>query len=358
MKNKIQLALLLTMLAVGLQAKFMHLSAQPSVDFTSTGVCVNSPTQFTVDAIVTNVNAVAVWSWDLGDGTFSNVQNPSNTYAGPGTYTVILTITDTAGAVGSATHFVTIQPLPIANFSYNTPNCQNEPIQFTDLSSTLFGYLTTWIWNFGDGSPIDTVNFPNTPNLTHIFPTFGTYNVTLTVINSDSCTNSVSLPVVVTPGPIANFYFTGKCEDQTVQFNDASFANGAGNIVGWAWDFGDPTSGINNTSNLTDPTHVFSNAGTYTVSLIIVNFNNCRDTMTKQVLVYPHPPVDFTFTTACLNELVFFSPDTAVTNINAIGSWHWDFGDGNASNAKNTANAYNARYIYCNSDCYRYCRLY
>ncbi|MBK7174308.1 MAG: PKD domain-containing protein [Bacteroidales bacterium] len=340
MKNKILLVMLLTIVAVGVQARFMRLSAQPSVDFTSDGVCVNSPTFFTVDTAVTNVNTIAIWNWDFGDGTFSNIQDPTNTYAGIGTYTVILTVTDTAGVVGSATHFVTIQPLPIANFAYNTPNCQNEPIQFQDLSSTLFGYITTWIWNFGDGSPIDTVLFPDDPNLTHLFPTFGTFNVSLTVINSDSCTNSVSLPVVVTPGPIANFQFTGSCEDQVVQFTDASFANGAGNIVAWDWDFGDPTSGVNNLSNLTDPIHTFADPGTYTVRLIVTNFNNCRDTMIKQVPVYPHPPVDFIYSTACLNELVYFDPDTVVTNINAIGSWSWNFGDGGFSNARNTAHAY------------------
>ncbi|NVO18224.1 MAG: PKD domain-containing protein [Bacteroidetes bacterium] len=346
MKNKILLALLLTILAVGLQAKFMRLSAQPSVDFTFTGICVNSPTTFSVNTAVTNVGVVTNWNWDFGDGTFSNQQNPTYTYAGPGTYTVILTITDTSGAVGSATHYVTIEPLPIPNFSYNTPNCQNEPVQFLNLSSTLYGYIKTWIWNFGDGSPVDTINFPVDPNVTHVFPTFGTFNVTLTVINSDSCTNTVSLPVVVTPGPIANFYSTGKCEDQVVQFNDASFSNGAGNVVSWAWDFGDPTSGINNTSNLTNPTHIFSNPGTYNVCLIIVNFNNCKDTMCKQVLVYPHPPVDFTYTNACLNQLIYFDPDPLITNINAIGNWLWDFGDGITSTARNTAHNYIAAGTY------------
>jgi len=340
MKNKLGLALLLTVLLVGVQGKFMYLSAQPSVDYSYTGVCVGSPTNFNVDTTITNVNTIAVWNWDFGDGTFANFQNPSNTYAAPGTYTVVLTVTDTSGNTGSVTHFVTIQPLPISNFTYNTPNCQNEPVQFINLSSTIYGYITTWIWNFGDGSPLDTVHFPDNPNVTHLFPTFGTFNVTLTVINSDSCTNSVSLPVVVTPGPIANFYFTGKCEDQVVQFTDASFANGAGNVVGWSWDFGDPTSGINNTSNLTDPTHTFSAPGTYTVRLSIVNFNNCHDTITKQVLIYPHPPVDFTHSTACLNELVYFDPDPVATNIPAIGSWSWNFGDGSTALSPNPAHSY------------------
>lgn len=342
MKNKILLVMLLTIVAVGLQARFMRLSAQPSVDFTFTGVCVNSPTVFTVDTAVTNMNTIAVWNWDFGDGNFQNIANPVHTYAGSGTYTVILTVTDTSGAVGSATHFVTIQPLPVAFFSYNSPNCQNEPIQFTNLSSTLFGYITTWIWNYGDGSPNDTVYFPNNPNVTHLFPTFGTFNVNLTVINSDSCTNSTAIPVVVTPGPIANFIYDGQCDDQVVSFFDASFANGAGNIVGWAWDFGDPTSGINNTSSNEDPIHTFASPGTYTVRLIVTNFNNCKDTMIKQVPVYPHPPVDFTYTTACLGELVYFNPDTSVTNINAISTYFWNFGDGNTSNARNSANVYNA----------------
>ena len=340
MRNKLQLSLFLILLIIGVQGKFTNIIAQPLVDYTYRGVCVGSPTIFTVDTVITNVNAVSVWNWDFGDGNFANIQNPVNTFPAFGNYTVTLTITDTNGAVGSVVHVVTVQKLPVANFAYDTPNCSNDSVQFHDLSSTVNGFIRYWIWNFGDGTPVDTVFFPDDPNLKHVFPTFGTFVVTLSVMNSDSCKNQISLPVTVIPSPIANFYFDGRCEDQIVQFTDASFANGAGNIVARLWDFGDPFSGINNTSNLTNPTHVFLNPGTYFVTLLVTNFNNCTDTIVKQVVINHHPPVDFIYTATCLNELIYFDPDTNVMEVDSIGSWLWDFGDGITSTAPHTAHAY------------------
>jgi len=303
---------------------------------------VGSPTLFTVDNTITNVNAVATWNWNFGDGNFSTFQNPSYTFAGFGDYTVTLTITDTNGAVGSVAHVVTIEKLPIANFAYDTPNCSNDSVQFIDLSSTEHGFIRYWIWDFGDGSAIDTVFFPENPNLKHVFPNPGIFIVSLSIMNSDSCKGQTSLPATVIASPIANFYFDGRCEDQVVQFTDASFANGAGNVVAWNWDFGDPTSGSNNFSDLTDPIHTFANAGTYFVKLQVTNFNNCTDTIIKQVIINPHPPVEFTHTSTCLNELTFFNADTTVMEVGSIQTWLWDFGDGTGtSNAPaNTAHAY------------------
>jgi PKD repeat protein len=65
------------------------------------------------------------------------------------------------------------------------------------------------------------------------------------------------------------------------------------NIVSWNWNFGDPASGVFNTSNLADPQHIFTTPGFYTVTLYVVNFNNCSDTITKQVNAGVAPPVAF-----------------------------------------------------------------
>jgi PKD repeat protein len=272
MRNKILLSLLLALIIIGVQGKFAYVNANPLVDFSYSGVCLGDKTYFLVDNTVTNVSNVAIWHWDFGDGTFSNEQNPEHTYTGDGNYTVTLTITDIFLLTGSATHGITIQKLPVPFFSYDTPNCSDNPVQFTDLSTTPDGYIQQWIWNFDDGSPNVTVVFPDDPHLMHVFPSPGTFNVTLTVKNSvNSCENTISIPLTVLSGPTANFHFNGKCEDQAVNFTDASIANGAGNIVDWNWDFGDPASGVTNTSDIKNPTHIFANAGTYTVRLIVKN---------------------------------------------------------------------------------------
>lgn len=342
MKNRLFLVILMTISLMGINSHYTLLSAQVQVDYSFSGVCAGSPTIFIMDTNITDVKAIAIRNWDFGDGAYATIQDPNHTYTAIGKYPVTLTVTDTNGVIGVVTHFVEIISLPVPLFTYDTPNCANDSVQFTDLSYYTSGYIDQWIWNFGDGSPADTVNFPYDPNVKHLYALTNTYNVTLRIRSSYNCYSSVVLPVTVTPAPIANFYFSGNCEDQVVQFNDASSQNGSGNIVDWEWDFGDPGSGTDNTSILSDPVHTFATPGTFSVRLIVTNFTNCRDTMVKQVIIRQSPPVDFIITSGCLNELTYFNPDASLMNLGSIGTWLWDFGDGNTSNIRNASHIYSS----------------
>ncbi|MBK7174851.1 MAG: PKD domain-containing protein [Bacteroidales bacterium] len=78
----------------------------------------------------------------------------------------------------------------------------------------------------------------------------------------------------------------------------------------WSWDFGDPTSGSLNTSTLKDPTHLYTTAGLYNVTLIVQNFNGCSDTIIRQVNVKGAPLADFNSTTGCLGTPPFLADST------------------------------------------------
>ena len=340
MKNKIQLSLFLTLLIIGMLGKFATVAANPVVDFTYSGICVGSPTGFNADNTFPATGIVETWDWDFGDGTYSNSKNPLHLFAASGDFPVTLTISYDAVTVGSVTKLITIKKLPIPNFSFSTPNCNNDSIQFTDLTGTAGGSIISRTWHFGDGSPDVTIVPPGDPNTKHIFPNTGTFPVTLTVMNVDSCVNTFTLNVTISARPVADFNFSGKCEDQEVTFTDASIANSGGGIIERNWDFRDPVSGIFNSSLVPDPSHVFQNAGTYLVKLTIKNYNNCIDTVSKNVLINPHPAVDFTASTTCLNNLATFSPDPLITNIPSIAEWHWDFADGYTPNTQNAAHTF------------------
>ena len=318
----------------------------PGVNFLSGSACIGQPVSFMVDTANTDVAAVTNYHWDFGDGFFSPLMNPTHLFPAAGPYTVTLMITDTSGFTNSVSHKITFTPLPVSFFAYTSPNCANEPIQFTDLSHTLYGYVSQWIWEYGDGTPNDTINFPDEPDMAHLYSAPGTYNVTLYITNSFGCYAMSSQAVVVIPKPYANFYFSGNCKDQLVTFTNASYPNGGGNVVAWAWDFGDPGSGINNTSNLTDPTHIYSAPGTYNVTLVITNFNNCHDTIVKAVTVNLPPVVEFGHGPACLNTPAEFFADSLVMNVNAVANWFWNFGDGITSTSQNTIHPFTATGTY------------
>jgi len=305
----------------------------PDVDFTWNFGSQNNVIHFHIDTVVTNLAIIGnMCLWNFGDGNWGYGHDPIHTYAAAGTFMVTLSVTDTVGCSNEITYPVMVPSVPVAFFSSNSPVCDGQEVCFIDLSSVPtppFGYIVTWIWDFDDATPNDTIHFPDDPNVCHLYATVDTFAVTLKIIDNNGYTDSTTANVIIKPNPIANYIYSTACQNQVVNFTDMSAPNGGGNLISWDWNFADPGSGINNTSALQNPTHAFSfGDSTYMVRLIVVNFNDCRDTIIKPVYVFPAPPVDFTHDTACLNTLVTFMADTTVTYIDSIVTWAWDFGDG------------------------------
>jgi PKD repeat protein len=319
----------------------VYVSPSPSVDYYYDNACEGELTQFYVNDTVVNINTTVSYLWDFGDGTFSNLQNPAHAYASFGTFMVTLTITDTSLCQNSITKEVIVDKLPLAFFDISEPTCSGDSVFFNDLSSTTYGYIQTWVWDFDDGTPPLTIVFPDDPNVYHTYTDPGTYGATLTVTNSQGCSHSFMRAVNILATPIANFHWSANpCQNEEVQFSDASFPNGQGNILSWYWEFDDPMSGINNTSTQQNPVHIFSEGGVYDVLLIIVNFNDCTDTIIKQVSVNESPDVAFLWEGACEDTLTYFYPDSLAMNPSSVIAWHWDFGDGQYSTQPNPAHHY------------------
>lgn len=290
----------------------------------SDSTCVNQPTNF----YGISGGNVVTWYWDFGDGTTSVQQNPTHVFIAPGTFQVTLTGTDNNGCSKDTTKLIYVSEQPNANFNHSSPACTGFDVDFYNQSTTPNGYITSWHWYFGDGN--DTlINFPDNPDVSHIYSIPGSYTVSLAVTNSFGCNDSTASIIVIGQGPEANFTTNGaQCEDNLVQFLDIS--NGFGfPIQAWYWNFGDPTSGANNTSVLQNPYHIYNNPGLYNVFLQVTSSNGCIDTISKNINIYPPPQVSFLSTpsTHCFGDTAYFAVDSSTTDLGAITGYFWDFGD-------------------------------
>jgi PKD repeat protein len=153
---------------------------------------------------------------------------------------------------------VTANPVPVAVFSASpTSGVAPLKVQFTDKSSNS---PKAWNWNFGDGTANSTVKNP-----IHSYLKAGSYTVVLTASNaagSNTITKSKYITVVIKP--VASFSVStasGKAP-LTVKFTDKS----TGSPASWSWDFGDKS-----TSTTRSPSHKYTKAGKYTVTLTVKN---------------------------------------------------------------------------------------
>lgn len=281
--------------------------------------CSNQPLNFNC----ASYNFIA-YLWNFGDGTTSALQNPTHSYLNGGTYQVTLTLTENNGC----THISTMQNLvkienPIANFTYALANgCASQTVNFTNSSTgTSLPFSTHCKWNFGDGSVEQWAENP-----THVYATFGTYLVTLSVNHDNSCFNSITKTIQAQP-IAANF---GYSQNTTCLPITATFVDSSNSAVSWLWDFGDGT-----TSTLQNPVHLFTASPTSDVTLSIKDSYGCQATITKTNITVFNTDFWISVTDGCSPMAVEFTDASLNAN-----QWLWTFGDGTASTVQNPIHVY------------------
>jgi PKD repeat protein len=308
--------------------------ASPVANFTGTPLSGNPPLNVYFTDISTNIPTS--WLWNFGDSFTSTLKNPSHIYNTSGIYNVSLTSTNTNGSdIITKNNYITVNTLPIipiANF-IGTPLSGTVPllVNFTDTSTN---NPTQWAWNFGN----NTTSFVQNP--IQIYNSVGVYNVTLIATNSaGSHTLIINSYITVNALPtIPSISFTctplSGIVPLAVQFNDTSL----GNPTNWLWNFGDSY-----TSNIQNPTHVYSNIGIYDVTLTGTNSNG-TNTLTKSSYINVltgNVPLTF-FSGYPLNGNSSLTVNFVDLSINNPTSWKWAFGDGTQSSSKNPSKIYSS----------------
>ncbi|MEO8412809.1 MAG: PKD domain-containing protein [Ginsengibacter sp.] len=109
------------------------------------------------------------------------------------------------------------------------------------------------------------------------------------------------------------------------------------------WEFGDPASGAMDTSTLKNPTHVYTDSGSYVYKLVINRGQQCSDSSTQIRQVYPGFFPGFETTGRCVNAAIQFI-DTTKSRYGVVSSWRWDFG--NTTTTGDTSVLKNPTYTY------------
>jgi gliding motility-associated-like protein len=296
------------------------------------------------------------YEWLFGDGSpqiTTTVPETSHTFTAVGTYKVMLVAIDSStcnirdtsylnikvGASKALLDFNSKKLDPCTAFKYQFDNTSVPPPGFPFNAGSL-------TWDFGDNTP----RVPGTGTVFHTYTSPGTYNVKLILVDSTYCNSPDSIVKQIRVAALVKADFetpeTG-CAPYEATFNNIS-AGGSQ----FTWDFGDGA-----TSTDASPTHLFTNAGIYTVSLTAIDSATCNiiDKKTVTITVYSNPVADFTATPQPPTE----NTPISFANLSSADAvrFKWLFGDGDSlvttsraviQHEYNATNTYNACLIAIN----------
>ncbi len=152
----------------------------PNFLFPSGTICKYQTVQF-YDASVSTPGTINSWNWQFGNGGFSTLQNPSQTYSSIGTYTIRLIVTNTLSEADTILKNINIVDPVIANFTYSPSVIFNgDSIRIVDSSVVVCGSISNWQWECRGISPANNQFVRNwTGNMPEVFvlPDSGRYRV-------------------------------------------------------------------------------------------------------------------------------------------------------------------------------------
>ncbi|MDX1902538.1 MAG: PKD domain-containing protein [Thermonemataceae bacterium] len=221
----------------------------------------------------------------------------------------------------------------VANFTADSV-CVGTPITFANTSVGSDAYVSSWLWDFGDGNS-STLKTP-----THTYASAGTYNVTLTVNNLNTCNNSITKTIVASAGVTANFQdIPLACVGQSITFNNLSTYTNLpfDEATGFYWNFGDGTY-----SPYQNPSKTYNTAGIYTITLTAKDQAGCIDVISKNIEILDNPTVSFNIpTNICVGQSVQF-----VSNATNATEYLWLFEGNGTSTEMNPTVTFNQAGLY------------
>jgi gliding motility-associated-like protein len=298
----------------------------PMINFSAPSGCLNSNVQFTNVSTVPGGGSITSYTWNLGNGSFSNAQAPLVTYTSSGNYVVSLSLTSNRNCVATQSTALVIYPKPTASFNSNSQNACAPQYSFGNTSSISSGSIASYTWNFGNGTS-------SQQNPVYSFPAAGNYTVSMIATSNQGCKDTSYKSLAIYPFPVVGFTAPSTCLNKAVVFlNTSSISLGA--IASYTWSFGN-----NATSNILNPSLNYLNSGAYVVTLSATSNQNCVSTATGNLVIYPVPSASLAASSLCHGSSTSFSGNSSISS-GSLVAFAWNFGDGNTSNAANPNHTY------------------
>lgn len=312
----------------------------------SANICIGDTTSFKFSATVSAGYTSPAYQWQVstnGGVSWSDIAGAVNssytrTSTGAGNYQYRLLVSEAGNInfstcrVASNALTINVNAKPVTTAVNDGPKCSGSSISLTATGGTNY----TWT---------GPNNFTATGQTVSVNNTIASAKYYVRVTNSNGCTNIDSTIVALYDNPVTKFSVSvPTCENGTVQFTDESTVTAGYTIVQRSWNFGDGTTDV-----ATNPSHIFTPAKTYPVTLITTTDKLCTDTFTKQVIIHDLPKPDFTLPEVCLSDpfAAFKDASYIADNSSSQFTYLWNFGDANAtSNNPNTSTQKDPQHSY------------
>jgi gliding motility-associated-like protein len=266
-----------------------------------------------------------VYLWTPSEGlSATDISNPTATPTHTTTYVATISVGGSCPTKDSVRVNVT-PSLNVAATADTTVICGNNGTGL-HASGGLGNPKYTW-------SPASAVSNIHAQHPQFVDTTAGVTVVTLT-IEEGGCTETDNISLTVHPGPTSDYYASHKegCVPMEVNFLEKTT-----NTTNFIWHFGD-----GQISNNPNPTHVYTQPGTYLVDLVALGAGGCSDMVALTTITVSdttfggfvsNPPIDSLIYVP--NAKVVFTDTTR----NSV-AWVWDFGDGKTSSDKSPTHLY------------------